>query len=344
MNGPHQRRHARRTPWRPARSAPRASASAAPSTCSSKATASGPSASSSSPRTQTAREKALTKLLPLPARATSKASSRPWTACRSPSACSIRRCTSSCRTTTTDQAEMAKRLGVPAEMVAGAREAAARVQPDAGPSRLPSLDHLSRAVRHADPRDHRGGLQRGQEGASRCCPRSWSRSSAPRPSSTSASEIIRETADAHHQGERKSKVKYLVGTMIEIPRAALTADADRRDRRVLQLRHERPDPDDVRLQPRRHRHLPAGLPRQEDPAGRPVPDAGRQRASASWWRWRVKKGRDTRPDLKCGICGEHGGDPASVKFCYKVGLNYVSCSPYRVPIARLAAAQAALGK
>jgi pyruvate,orthophosphate dikinase len=58
----------------------------------------------------------------------------------------------------------------------------------------------------------------------------------------------------------------------------------------------------------------------------------------------VKKGRETRPDLKCGICGEHGGDPASVKFCAKVGLNYVSCSPYRVCIARLAAAQAAIGK
>ena len=58
----------------------------------------------------------------------------------------------------------------------------------------------------------------------------------------------------------------------------------------------------------------------------------------------VKKGRATRPELKCGICGEHGGDPVSVKFCCKVGLNYVSCSPYRVPIARLAAAQAALGK
>jgi pyruvate,orthophosphate dikinase len=58
----------------------------------------------------------------------------------------------------------------------------------------------------------------------------------------------------------------------------------------------------------------------------------------------VKKGRGTRPTLKCGICGEHGGDPASVKFCCKTGLNYVSCSPYRVPIARLAAAQAAVAK
>ena len=56
----------------------------------------------------------------------------------------------------------------------------------------------------------------------------------------------------------------------------------------------------------------------------------------------VKLGRQTRPDIKLGICGEHGGDPSSVEFCHKVGLNYVSCSPFRVPIARLAAAQAAI--
>jgi pyruvate,orthophosphate dikinase len=56
----------------------------------------------------------------------------------------------------------------------------------------------------------------------------------------------------------------------------------------------------------------------------------------------VEGGRSTRPDLKVGICGEHGGEPASVKFCHRVGMNYVSCSPYRVPIARLAAAQAAI--
>ena len=56
----------------------------------------------------------------------------------------------------------------------------------------------------------------------------------------------------------------------------------------------------------------------------------------------VEKGRKTRKNLKCGICGEHGGEPTSVKFCHHVGLNYVSCSPFRVPIARLAAAQAAV--
>ena len=57
----------------------------------------------------------------------------------------------------------------------------------------------------------------------------------------------------------------------------------------------------------------------------------------------VEKGRQPQPDLKLGICGEHGGDPSSVDFCHRVGLDYVSCSPFRVPIARLAAAQAAVG-
>jgi len=58
----------------------------------------------------------------------------------------------------------------------------------------------------------------------------------------------------------------------------------------------------------------------------------------------IEKGRKTRPKIKLGICGEHGGDPDSVKFCHRMGLDYVSCSPFRVPIARLAAAQAALAK
>ena len=65
-------------------------------------------------------------------------------------------------------------------------------------------------------------------------------------------------------------------------------------------------------------------------------------ASASWCEFAVDRGRAARPGLKLGICGEHGGDPASIRFCQQVGLDYVSCSPYRVPIARLAAAQAAL--
>jgi pyruvate,orthophosphate dikinase len=70
--------------------------------------------------------------------------------------------------------------------------------------------------------------------------------------------------------------------------------------------------------------------------------------SVGWWVWRskigVERGRKTKAKLKVGICGEHGGDPASVAFCHEIALDYVSCSPFRVPIARLAAAQAALGK
>ncbi len=68
------------------------------------------------------------------------------------------------------------------------------------------------------------------------------------------------------------------------------------------------------------------------------------RASASWSSLAVERGRATRPAIKLGICGEHGGDPASIAFCESVGLDYVSASPYRVPIARLAAAQAAMRK
>ncbi len=58
----------------------------------------------------------------------------------------------------------------------------------------------------------------------------------------------------------------------------------------------------------------------------------------------IEKGRSVKPDLKIGICGEHGGEPSSVEFCYRIGMNYVSCSPYRIPIARIASAQAAIKK
>ena len=69
-----------------------------------------------------------------------------------------------------------------------------------------------------------------------------------------------------------------------------------------------------------------------------MPPPGQCRAA------RVARGRKARPHIKVGICGEHGGDPASITFCHEIGLDYVSCSPYRVPIARLAGAQAAIGK
>ena len=138
------------------------------------------------------------------------------------------------------------------------------------------------------------------------------------------------------------EIPYLVGTMIELPRAALLAgeiaesaeffsfgtndltqtvygisrdDAASFLRRLSESRH-------FRARPVRHASTPGGV-------GEMV-------------RIAAERGRATRPGIKLGICGEHGGDPASIHFCREIGLDYVSCSPYRVPIARLAAAQAEL--
>ena len=123
---------------------------------------------------------------------------------------------------------------------------------------------------------------------------------------------------------------------------------DRRGGRVLLVRHQRPDADDLRLQPRRHRLVHARPTSSRRSSRSTRSRRSTSRASASSSRWAPSKGRKARKDkhdehLKVGICGEHGGDPDSVVFCHKVGMDYVSCSPFRVPIARLAAAQAALG-
>ena len=155
-------------------------------------------------------------------------------------------------------------------------------------------------------------------------------------------EVIRKTAEEVLKA-KKSKVKYLVGTMIEIPRAALTADAvaesadffsfGTNDLTQMTFGFSRDDIGSFLPDYLDKKVLPVDPFLTLDAAG-----VGQLVEMA------VKKGRATKPELKCGICGEHGGDPTSVKFCCKVGLNYVSCSPYRVPIARLAAAQAALGQ
>jgi pyruvate,orthophosphate dikinase len=155
-------------------------------------------------------------------------------------------------------------------------------------------------------------------------------------------KIIRETANKIIAA-RKSKVKYMVGTMIEVPRAAVTADQiaetaeffsfGTNDLTQMTLGFSRDDIGTFLPDYLTSKILPF------DPFGSlDVGGVGQLVEMA------VKKGRETRPGIKCGICGEHGGDPNSVKFCYKAGLNYVSCSPFRVPIARLAAAQAALAK
>ena len=153
-------------------------------------------------------------------------------------------------------------------------------------------------------------------------------------------KIVRETADAIIKA-KKAKVKYLVGTMMEIPRATLVAEqvAEKaeffsfgtNDLTQMTLGYSR---DDV------GNFLPDYINKEifrEDPFASIDQEGVGQLVKLG-----VERGRKKRKDLKCGVCGEHGGDPASVKFFVGVGLNYVSCSPYRVPIARLAAAQAVI--
>jgi pyruvate,orthophosphate dikinase len=153
-------------------------------------------------------------------------------------------------------------------------------------------------------------------------------------------EIVRTTADKLFE-ERGDKIDYLVGTMIEIPRAALTADQiaqsaeffsfGTNDLTQMTFGYSRDDAGKflpIYIEKGILKHDPFEVLDQEG-VGQLVETA-------------VKKGQQTRPDIKLGICGEHGGEPSSVEFCHRAGLHYVSCSPYRVPIARLAAAQATL--
>ena len=153
-------------------------------------------------------------------------------------------------------------------------------------------------------------------------------------------KIIRATAQKVFE-EEGIEVPFKVGTMIEIPRAALTANRiathaeyfsfGTNDLTQMTFGYSR---DDIAS------FLPVYLEKKilkVDPFQ--VLD---QKGVGQLIQMAVEKGRSVRPELKCGICGEHGGEPSSVKFCHKVGLNYVSCSPFRVPIARLAAAQAAV--
>jgi len=141
--------------------------------------------------------------------------------------------------------------------------------------------------------------------------------------------------------EKKDSVEYKIGIMIEIPRAALTAhkiakEADffsfgTNDLTQMTFGYSR---DDVaKFLPM---YIDKGILKQDPFAVIDQNGVGQLVSMA------IQKGREVSPTLKCGICGEHGGEPTSVKFCHTVGLNYVSCSPFRVPIARLAAAQAAI--
>jgi len=155
-------------------------------------------------------------------------------------------------------------------------------------------------------------------------------------------EIVHSVA-AEVAKETGVKVKYLVGTMIEIPRGALTADEiaesaeffsfGTNDLTQTCLGMSRDDMGSFLQQ-----YTDLGIFKANPFASLDTTGVGQLMQIA------VEKGRKTRPDIKLGICGEHGGDPHSVVFCHHVGLDYVSCSPFRLPVARLAAAQAALGK
>lgn len=153
-------------------------------------------------------------------------------------------------------------------------------------------------------------------------------------------DFVVEVAEAVKK-EKNSDIQYHIGTMIEIPRAALTADEiaeeaeyfsfGTNDLTQMTFGFSRDDAGkflDSYYQAKIY---------ESDPFARLDQNGVGQLVQMA-----ADKGRKTRPDIKLGICGEHGGDPSSVEFCHKVGLNYVSCSPFRVPIARLAAAQAAI--
>ena len=153
-------------------------------------------------------------------------------------------------------------------------------------------------------------------------------------------DVVVETAELVKK-EKNSDIQYHIGTMIEIPRAALLADEIAQEAEFFSF-----GTNDLT-------QMTFGFSR--DDAGKFLGDYYKkkiyesdpfakldQKGVGQLIQMAVEKGRKTRPDIKLGICGEHGGDPSSVEFCHKVGLTYVSCSPFRVPIARLAAAQAAI--
>ena len=153
-------------------------------------------------------------------------------------------------------------------------------------------------------------------------------------------KIVREVA-AKVFAEQGVKVDYLVGTMIEIPRAALTADQIAEKAEFFSFGTN--DLTQTTLGMSRDDYGPfIGYYRENDIVPNDPFQTIDQEGVGKLMKVGVEGGRRTRPDLKIGICGEHGGDPASVMFCHRAGLNYVSCSPFRIPIAKLAAAQVAL--
>jgi len=153
-------------------------------------------------------------------------------------------------------------------------------------------------------------------------------------------EIVHRVAK-EVMAEKKIKFAYMVGTMIEVPRGALTADEIAQTAEFFSFGTN--DLTQTALGISRDDMGSFLLPYVENEVFKKNPFASLDQVGVGQlMQMAVAKGNATRPGIKLGICGEHGGDPDSVKFCHRIGLNYVSCSPYRVPVARLAAAQAAI--
>jgi len=153
-------------------------------------------------------------------------------------------------------------------------------------------------------------------------------------------EIVHRVAK-EVMAEKKIKFAYMVGTMIEVPRGALTADEIAQTAEFFSFGTN--DLTQTALGISRDDMGSFLMPYVENEVFKKNPFATLDQVGVGQlMKIAIEKGNKSRPGIKLGICGEHGGDPDSVKFCHKLGLNYVSCSPYRVPVARLAAAQAAI--
>jgi len=218
-------------------------------------------------------------------------------------------------------------------------ESLRETKPDARPPWLPPRHQLSRDHRDAVARHLRGGGGR-REARDEAGPRGDDPAGVGLAEYRNQAEIVRQVASEVFLKARL-EVSYLVGTMIELPRACLTADEIAEDAEffsygtndLTQTTFGLSRDDAGRFLPMYvdHKLLPA------DPFQ--VLD---QRGVGKLMTIGIELGRKTRKDLKIGICGEHGGEPSSVAFCHAAGMTYVSCSPFRIAIARLAAAQAAL--
>jgi pyruvate,orthophosphate dikinase len=153
--------------------------------------------------------------------------------------------------------------------------------------------------------------------------------------------IVKRVAEEVLEKAGMKDQPYMIGTMIEIPRAALTADKVATEAEFFSFGTN--DLTQTTMGLSRDDYVKFSKDYENKKIFKADPFAVLdQEGVGKLVEMGVKLGRSTRPDLEVGICGEHGGEPSSVEFCYRVGMNYVSCSPYRVPIARLAAAQAAI--